>query len=140
MSLESALAPKAPYSHLLLRVAAGLVYFVSGSMKVFGYPAMPGYPMPPFNPATLVGVAGLIEVIGGILIVLGLFTRPVAFICAGQMAVAYFMGHASQAFFPQINQGMPAYLLCFIFFHLFFAGPGARSLDGILLKRRRARG
>jgi putative oxidoreductase len=122
----------------LLRIVSGLVYFVSGSMKVFHYPAMPGYPMPPFNPASLMGAAGLIEVIGGILIALGLFTRPAAFICSGQMAAAYFMGHAAQSLFPQINQGMPALLLCFVFFHFIFAGAGSVSVDALIARRRHA--
>ena len=71
----------------------------------------------------------MLEVVGGILIVLGLFTRPVAFILAGEMAVAYFMAHAPQSFFPIVNQGDSAILFCFVFLYLVFAGPGAWSLD-----------
>lgn len=136
MSLAASLSPWAPRTLSLLRVIAGLVYLVAGSMKVFGYPAMPGYPMPPFDPTSLVGVAGLIEVIGGILITLGLFTRSAAFVCSGQMAAAYFMGHAAQSFWPNVNNGIPALLLCFIFFHLIFSGPGSISLDAAIAKRR----
>ncbi len=71
----------------------------------------------------------MLEVVGGVLLVLGLFTRPVAFILAGEMAVAYFMAHAPQSFFPIINQGESAILFCFVFLYLVFAGPGAWSLD-----------
>ena len=137
MSLARSLPLWAPRTLSLLRVVAGLVFFVAGSMKVFGFPVMPGYPMPPFDPASMVGIAGLIEVIGGILITLGLFTRPAAFISSGQMACAYFMAHASQSFWPNVNNGMPALLLCFIFFHLVFAGPGSISIDAAIQKRRR---
>ena len=137
MSIFDSSSPWPSRSLSLLRIVSGLLYFVSGSMKVFHYPVMPGYPMPPFSPTSLVGVAGLIEVVGGILIALGLFTRPAAFICSGQMAAAYFMGHAAQSFFPQINQGMPALLLCFVFFHFLFAGPGAWSVDHVIAARRK---
>jgi putative oxidoreductase len=136
MSLAASLSPWAPRTLSLLRIIAGLVYFVAGSMKVFGYPEMPGYPMPAFDPTSMVGVAGLIELIGGFLITLGLFTRPAAFICSGQMAFAYFMGHASQSFWPNVNNGIPALLLCFIFFHLVFAGPGSISVDAALARRK----
>jgi putative oxidoreductase len=137
MSLASMLSPWAPRTLSLLRIISGLVFFTAGSMKVFGYPEMPGYPMPPFDPISMMGAAGLIEVIGGALITLGLFTRPAAFICSGQMAFAYFMGHASQSFWPNVNNGIPALLLCFIFFHLVFAGPGSISVDALLARRRR---
>ena len=137
MSLAASLSPWAPRTLSLLRVVAGLVFLVAGSMKVFGYPSMPGYPMPPFDATSMIGVAGMIEVIGGILITLGLFTRAAAFIGSGQMACAYFMAHASQSFWPNVNNGIPALLLCFIFFHLVFSGPGSISVDAILAKRNR---
>jgi putative oxidoreductase len=79
---------------------------------------------------SLFGFAAVLEVVGGLLLVIGLFTRPVAFILAGEMAVAYFMAHAPHSFFPIINQGESAVLFCFIFLYLVFAGPGAWSLDG----------
>jgi putative oxidoreductase len=136
MTLAASLSPWAPRTLSLLRVIAGLVYLVAGSMKVFGYPVMPGYPPMAFDPTSMVGIAGLIELIGGLLITLGLFTRPAAFICSGQMAFAYFLGHASASFWPNVNNGIPALLLCFIFFHLVFAGPGSVSVDAALARRR----
>ena len=75
------------------------------------------------------GLAGVLELGGGLLIVLGLFTRPVAFILSGQMAVAYFMAHAPQAFLPLVNQGELAVLYCFVFLYLFIAGSGTFSID-----------
>jgi putative oxidoreductase len=84
--------------------------------------------------ASLIGVQGIIEVIGRALICVGLFTRPVAFILCGDMAVAYFMSHSPKSFFPAVNNGDAAILYCFIFLYLFVAGPGVWSLD-----RRRAR-
>ncbi|MGU4174445.1 DoxX family protein, partial [Pseudomonas aeruginosa] len=78
---------------------------------------------------TLMLVAALLEFVGGILVLIGLFTRPVAFILSGQMAVAYFMAHAPSNFFPALNGGDAAILFCFIFLYLFVAGPGAFSVD-----------
>ena len=82
---------------------------------------------------SLLGLAGILEAFGGLLILIGLFTRPVAFILCGFMAVAYFMGHASQGhvLLPLLNQGELAVLYCFVFLYLFFAGPGAWSVDGM---------
>jgi putative oxidoreductase len=73
--------------------------------------------------------AALLELIGGILILVGLLTRPVAFLLAGEMAVAYFMAHAPNSFFPAVNQGDAAILFCFVFLYLFFSGPGAFAVD-----------
>jgi putative oxidoreductase len=80
------------------------------------------------------GIAGVIELIGGTLIVLGLFTRPAAFLCSGTMAVAYFYAHAPRSFYPILNGGDAAILYCFVFLYIFFAGPGALSIDA---QRRR---
>ena len=76
-------------------------------------------------------IAGVLELFGGALLALGLFTRPVAFVLAGQMAVAYFLAHAPQSFFPLLNGGDAAILYCFVFLYLVFAGPGAWSLDAL---------
>jgi putative oxidoreductase len=81
---------------------------------------------------SLLGVAAILEVVGGTLLILGLFTRPVAFVLSGEMAVAYWMVHAPKSFFPILNQGAPAILICFIFLYLVAAGPGAFSLDSRL--------
>jgi putative oxidoreductase len=120
----------------LLRIVSALVFMSAGTMKVFNFPVGP-YPMPPFDPFTQVGFAGLLEVVGGALMVLGLFTRPVAFILSGEMAFAYFLGHAGQSFFPTINQGIPALLYCFLFLYFSVAGAGALSVDRALAARRR---
>jgi len=120
----------------VFRIVAGLIFVSAGTMKVFGYP--PGPPgMPPFDPLTEMGIGGLLEVIGGSLIVLGLVTRPVAFVLAGEMAVAYFQFHAPQSPFPTINQGIPAVLYCFLFLYLTSAGAGSWSVDAWIARRRR---
>ncbi len=119
----------------LLRVMAAGLFIQGGGLKLFGwFGGMPGGgSLPP-----LIMVAGILEFFGGIAILLGLFTRPVAFVLSGFMAVAYFMGHASQGnvFVPMLNQGQPTVLFCFIF--LFFAayGAGRWSVEAVLLSRR----
>lgn len=114
-----------PHALAALRVIAALLFIEHGTMKLFAFPAaqMEG-PLPP-----LLLAAALIEVVGGLLVLIGLFTRPVAFILSGQMAVAYFMAHGSQTFWPALNGGDAAILFCFIFLFIFFAGPGALSVD-----------
>jgi putative oxidoreductase len=112
----------------LFRIVAGLVFISVGTMKMFGVPASP-VPMPPFNPFTQLGLAAILEVFGGAAIVLGFWTRPVAFILAGEMAVAYFQAHAPLSFWPSVNNGIPAILYCFLFLYLAAAGPGDWSLD-----------
>ena len=118
----------------LLRIISGLIFLTSGTMKIFNYPPMPGG-MPPIELMSQAGIGGLLEVVLGVLIVIGLFTRPAAFIASGEMAVAYFQFHAPQSFFPTINQGSPAVLLCFIFFYLVFSGPGVWSVDEMMRKK-----
>ena len=104
-----------------------------GSQKLFNYPSKEG-----FSAATgLILVAAILELGGGILILIGLFTRPVAFVMSGLMAVAYFMAHAPGGFLPLVNRGELAVLYCFVFFYLFFAGGGSWSLDNFTGKRRR---
>jgi putative oxidoreductase len=112
----------------LLRIVSGVLFLAHGLVKLFGFPpgAQPGtQPL-----ASLLGVGGVIELVAGTLIALGLFTRPAAFIAAGEMAVAYWMFHAPQSFYPVVNQGDAAILYCFLFLYLAAAGPGAFSLDG----------
>lgn len=119
---------------LALRVVVGLMYATHGAQKLFGWPPgdQPGHP--PL--VSLFGVAGVLEFVGGLMIAVGLSTRAVAFVLAGQMAVAYFMVHApavSQnpyAVFPLLNRGEPAVLYCFIYLTLWAIGPGGYSLDG----------
>lgn len=114
----------------VLRIMSGLLLLSAGLVKLVGFPAgaQPGQ-MPIMS---LLGVAAILEVFGGALLVLGLLTRPVAFILSGEMAVAYWMVHGSKSFFPVLNQGTPAILFCFIFLYLVAAGPGAFSLDSRL--------
>jgi putative oxidoreductase len=105
---------------------AAAVFMVHGSQKLFGFP-----PSDHGSPEllSLMGLAGILEFFGGALVLVGLFTRPVAFLLSGQMAVAYFMAHAPQNFFPALNGGDAAILFCFVFLYLVFAGPGPWSLD-----------
>jgi putative oxidoreductase len=114
--------------HLLsvLRIMAGLLFLEHGTQKLLSFPVRAG-DAPDLT--SLLGVQGLIEIVGGLLIILGLFTEPVAFILAGDMAVAYFMAHAPGSFFPAINHGDAAILFCFVFLYIAAAGGGPWSLD-----------
>jgi putative oxidoreductase len=116
----------APRVLSIVRIMAALLFLEHGTTKLLGFPA--GNQPAMF---TLSWTQGVIELVGGLLLAVGLFTRPVAFILAGDMAVAYFMAHAPQSFFPIINRGDAAILYCFIFFYIFFAGPGPWSLDAM---------
>lgn len=111
----------------VLRIVTGLLFLEHGTAKLLGLPHVAMFDG--LQLLSLMGLAGVLELGGGLLIVLGLFTRPVAFILSGQMAVAYFMAHAPQGFLPLVNQGELAVLYCFIFLYLFIAGPGAFSID-----------
>ena len=116
----------APRALALLRIVAALIFMEHGTQKLFGFPASERGSAELFS---LMGLAGVLETFGGILLVLGLFTRPVAFILSGMMAVAYWMAHAPQSFFPVNNGGDAAILYCFIFLYLVVAGPGTWSID-----------
>jgi len=117
----------------ILRIVAAFLFFQFGSAKWFAFPAavMPGGGTAAMG--SLPWIAAVLEVVGGTLLLLGLFTRPVAFILAGEMAVAYFTGHAPNGFWTVLNQGTPAVLFCFVFLYLSSAGAGPWSLDA---KRR----
>ncbi|MGH7531368.1 MAG: DoxX family protein [Gemmatimonadales bacterium] len=126
----------APELLSVLRIVAAFLFFQFGSAKWF---AFPGAIMPDGGTAavgSLAWVASVLEVIGGGLLLLGLFTRPVAFILSGEMAVAYFIGHAGLGFWPVLNQGFPAVFFCFFFLYLSSAGAGPWSLDAALQRRR----
>ncbi|MBY5779813.1 DoxX family protein [Rhizobium leguminosarum] len=125
MSIFERLSAYRPYGLAALRIITALLFIEHGTMKLFAFPVaqMEGS-LPP-----LMLFAALLELIGGILILVGLLTRPVAFLLAGEMAVAYFMAHAPSSFFPAVNQGDAAILFCFVFFYLVFAGPGAFAVD-----------
>lgn len=111
--------------YALLRIITGFLFLWHGVSKLFGFPDAPPAEAPPF----VIYGAGTIEFVGGILIVLGLATRFVAFICSGLMAAAYFMAHAAQAFLPYTNKGELAVLYCFVFLYLSAHGAGTWSLD-----------
>jgi putative oxidoreductase len=113
-------------TYSLLRIMAGLMYLFHGAQKLFGFP-LPS----PDAPAFIVYGAGSIEFFGGILIAVGLFTNWVAFLCAGEMAAAYWIAHGTQAFFPLVNKGELAALYCFVFLYISANGPGIWSVDGI---------
>src|SRR4029079_18701340 len=121
----------APQALAILRIVTALLFIEHGTAKLFGFPAMagPGWAGGSLPPIIL--LAAVLEVFGGLAILVGFFTRPVAFILSGMMAVAYCMAHVPKGgFFPLSNGGDAAVLFCFIFLYLVFAGPGAWSIDG----------
>ena len=133
---DPAPAPWPSRMRAILRIVTGAVFITNGTMKLFNYPPMPSG-MPPIELMSQVGIGGLLEVVGGALFLIGLFTRPVAFVLAGEMAVAYFQFHFPQAFFPTTNMGLPAVLYSFLYLYLMFAGGGPWSLDAVLARSRR---
>lgn len=121
----------------ILRIVAGLAFLTSGTMKLFGFPPFPTYAPPlPAPPMWEVQVAGYLETFLGALFTLGLLTRPVSFVLAGQMAVAYFQFHFPLSFWPTVNWGVPALLYCFLFLYFIFAGAGDWSIDALIARRR----
>ena len=116
----------APRVLAILRIMTALLFMEHGTQKLLGFPT-PTNPQPAL--LSLLGVQGVLELVGGLLLVLGLFTRPVAFLLSGDMAVAYFMAHAPRSFFPVLNGGDAAILYCFVFLYLAVVGAGAWSLD-----------
>lgn len=129
----------APYLLSILRIVAAFLFFQFGSAKLFAFPAavMPNGGTAPLM--TQAGIAGLLEVVGGLLMFVGLFSRPVAFVLSGEMAFAYFIGHAPQGFWPVLNQGHPAILFCFVWLYISAAGPGPWSLDALMRRSGSAR-
>ncbi|HKD58685.1 MAG TPA: DoxX family protein [Hyphomicrobiaceae bacterium] len=120
------LKPFAPQLLSLLRFMSGLLVLQHGTSKYLNFPTGP---MNNASPMTMSGAAGVIELVGGILLVIGLFTRPAAFILSGMTAVAYFYVHAQRGFFPLLNGGELAALYCFVFLYLAAAGAGPLSVD-----------
>ena len=136
MALEDTTASWAPRMLSVLRVVAALLFKEHGTQKLLGFPASPDG-MPALM--SLGGVAGIIELVGGILLLVGLFSRAAAFIMSGEMAVAYFMVHAPNGFYPISrggNAGEMAILFCFVFLYIAFAGPGPWSVDAAMRSRR----
>jgi putative oxidoreductase len=119
----------APHLLSLLRIVAAFSFMTHGTQKLFAWPVLE-----PRNTVDLMsraGVAGVLEVFGGLLMLVGLFSRPVAFVLSGEMAFAYFLSHAPRAFFPVLNGGEPALLFCFIWLYIAAAGPGPWSVDAV---------
>ena len=129
------LAPYQQHILSLVRIVSAYLFILHGTSKVFALPdaSMGAH----FSWNSIFGVAAALELLGGALLLLGFFTRPVAFLLSGQMAVAYFMFHAkANALFPQLNGGESAVLFCFIFLYFAAAGGGSLSLDNALQSRR----
>ncbi len=120
----------APYALSVLRIVAALLFIEHGLQKLVGFPAA-GPPMTP-----LLWVQAIIEVVGGVALLVGAFTRAVAFVLCGDMAAAYFLAHAPRSVYPVVNGGDAAILFCFIFFYIIFAGGGPLSFDRIARRNR----
>jgi putative oxidoreductase len=121
----------APYLLSIFRIVAAFLFTQVGTAKLFAFPAaiMPNGGTAPIG--SLPGIAGILETFGGLLLLLGLFTRPVAFLLSGEMAVAYFYAHAPRGFWPLLNHGAPAAFYSFLFLYLSAAGPGPWSIDAL---------
>jgi putative oxidoreductase len=132
-NLDSFYASWTPRLLSVLRIITAFLFVAHGGQKLFGFLAPPG--MPSFAPFSEMWVAGVLELFGGLLLLLGLFTRPVAFILSGMMAVAYFQSHAPGGFWPLQNKGELAVLYCFVFLFLSVAGGGEWSVDRLLRRR-----
>lgn len=128
-SLYASLEKGRPYILSIARIVVALLFLEHGLQKYFAFPSA-GPPMTP-----LLYVQGAIEIVGGILLFVGAYTRPVAFILAGDMAVAYFMAHFPRSFFPAMNGGDAAILYCFAFLYIFYEGAGPWSVDRVVLKK-----
>lgn len=124
------MAPYASHTYAALRIVAGFMFLWHGVQKLLAYPSPPSAEVPAF----VLYVAGPIELVGGVLLVLGLFTRPVAFVCSGLMAAAYWMAHGLSHPLPVMNHGELAALYCFVFLYISANGAGVLSLDGMRAK------
>ncbi len=130
MALHTLWSTWAPQLRSLLRIVAAFMFILAGTSKLFAYPAaMPGGGHAPYF--SQIGLGGLLELVGGALLLVGLFTRPVAFVLAGEMAVAYFQFHFPNGFWPVVNGGVSAALYCFVWLYFSAAGPGPWSIDAL---------
>ena len=130
MTIDRLEADWAPRVLSILRIVAALLFFEHGTAKLLGFPPSDHSP----EVLSLPWIAGALELVGGAFLIVGLFTRPVAFILSGEMAFAYWMAHAPRSAFPLLNGGDSSILFCFVFLYLAFAGGGPWSLDA--LRRR----
>ena len=124
--LDRLLIQREEHAYALLRIVAGLLFIWHGSQKLFDFPLEFPYPLSP-----LIQAAAIIEIAGGALILLGLLTRPVAFLCSGTMAFAYWMAHGTRDLFPINNGGEISALYCFIFLFIACKGAGIWSIDSV---------
>ena len=131
MARLSGIRAAEPWARSLLRAVVGFTFSLHGFQKLFGLLGAHG----PVRLFSLMGLAGVLECFGGILLIVGLFTVPVAFLLSGEMAVAYFMVHFPRGFFPIENHGELAVVYCFVFLYLFTAGAGPASLDRLIRKK-----
>lgn len=135
-SIGTKWASLTPYFHALLRIFAAFMFIQPGTMKLFAFPnAMPGGATAEF--LSQVWIGGVLEVFGGALILVGLCTRPVAFILAGEMAVAYWQFHAPNGFWVTVNMGTAAALYCFVWLYFSAAGSGPWSIDALIQAKRK---
>lgn len=127
--------PYTRFTWFLLRVVSGFLFFQAGALGLFGW--FGGMPAgaPPLHPFDQMWIGAVLEVVGGLLIVVGLATRPVAFVLSGEMAVAYWQFHAPHGTWPSQNMGVPAVLFCFIFLYMAAQGGGEYSLDALIRRR-----
>ncbi|MFL6282190.1 MAG: DoxX family protein [Pyrinomonadaceae bacterium] len=133
-NLDSSLAGWTPRMQSVLRIVTGFLLIAHGAQKLFGFLAPPG--MPAATLGSLMWVAGVLEFFGGLLFLIGLFTRPVAFILSGLLAVAYFTAHAPGGFWPLQNKGELAVLYCFVFLFFAVAGGGEWAVDRLIRRAR----
>lgn len=127
MNFEAIGTTWAPRLLSVLRIVAGLLFLQHGMAKYLKFPPVPA--LAKVDPMSLPGIGGMFELVGGILLILGLFTRPVALLLSGEMAVAYFLAHAPRGFYPILNAGELAVFYCFVFLYIAAAGPGPWSID-----------
>ncbi len=130
--MTETMAAWAPRALSVLRIITGLMIIEHGMAKLLGWPVVAAFAQ--LRLFSLLGLAGVIELVGGALLILGLFTQPVAFILSGEMAVAYFMVHAPRSFFPLVNGGSLAIIYCFACLYLSTAGGGSWSADATMKK------
>ena len=129
------LSPWQPQLLAVLRIVSAYIFMLHGTAKLLHWPHIPMFDN--VDPFSMIGIAGILELVGGFLLLIGLFTRPVAFVLSGEMAAAYFIGHASKGgvLLPLLNEGDAAVLYCFVFLYLAVAGPGPWSIDALLARR-----